>query len=252
MPCGRADDAWIPAAGSAACTACSTTCPDGQYALGCGGTSAGTCAACATSCPAGQYLSGCGGSLSEDCGNVTLSAAYPPVVWACRTGTVSRLSYSNYESMSGIISGAAPLTLTFTQFDTVQGYDWVTVSSCTTADCFQSVLLLYRCSGNILPSPVTSSTGIIRIQWISDSIVTRQGWRATWSSPRSGQCEFLLACDMPLCVDSIGESLSAADPGCTACTAGTYSEAGAARWRISCFAYSVVTNACCNAWRFSI
>ena len=117
---------------------------------------------------------------------MTVSAAYPPVVWACPTGTVSRLSYSNYESMSVVISGAAPLTLTFTEFDTEQGY--VSVYSCSTATCADGATSLLQYSGHTLPSPVTSSTGFILIQWYTGGSTAAQGWRAAWTSPVSGQC----------------------------------------------------------------
>ncbi len=109
-------------------------------------------------------------------------------VWACLSGAVSRMDYANDEDMSVVISGGAPLTLTFTQFDTEQGFDWITVSSCTTAVCDEPVQLLYQYSGDTIPSPVTSSTGIILIQWHSDGSVAKPGWSATWTTPRSGQC----------------------------------------------------------------
>ena len=164
--------------------------------MGCrGGTSAGTCAACSTSCPAGQYLSGCGGSFSysKDCGNVIVSQEYwaaviPPMMLACSTGTLSRarnLTSGRISSMSAIISspGGAPLTLTFTQFDCKHYPNWVSVSSCASLDCYQTVVLLQRTTGKQIPGPMTSSTGIILIEWFSSD---SPSWKAAWSSPISG------------------------------------------------------------------
>ena len=125
---------------------------------------------------------GAGGS----CSSVSLSSAQPPVVWTCQFGLVSRLNYGNYESMSGIISASAPVTLTFTAFDTEQGYDEVTVSSCPTTACSTTVLLLDHYSGSTIPSPLSSSTGIMLIQWQSDLSVTSTGWSATWAGSPAG------------------------------------------------------------------
>ena len=69
------------AAGATACAACSTSCPAGQYAVGCGWTSAGTCATC--SCPAGKYLVGCGGTSAGVCSS-------------CSPGTYSAVA-SNFD-----------------------------------------------------------------------------------------------------------------------------------------------------------
>ncbi len=113
---------------------------------------------------------------------MTVSTAQPPVVWNCPSGQVSRLNYGYSESMSGIISASAPVILYFTAFVTEAGYDKVTVSSCPTTSCSTTVVLLDRYSGSAIPGPVSSSTGVMLIQWTSDAIVSMSGWSAFWTT----------------------------------------------------------------------
>ena len=94
--------------------------------------------------------------------------------------------------MSAIISSSAAITLTFNSFDTESGYDELTVSSCTTTQCSTVNVLLDAYSGSTIPSPVTSTTGIMLIEWQSDGSVTRSGWDAVFSSV--GECLFYIAC----------------------------------------------------------
>ena len=113
---------------------------------------------------------------------MTVSTAQPPVVWTCPSGQVSRLNYGNSESMSGIISASAPVTLNFTAFNTESCCDKITVSSCPTTACSTTVVLLNSYSGSVMPGPVSSSTGIMLIQWTSDSSFTASGWSAFWTT----------------------------------------------------------------------
>jgi hypothetical protein len=110
-------------------------------------------------------------------------------IWTDAAGTIQRKNYGNSESMSGIIApfGASSITLQFTSFSTENGYDFVTVLSCTTANCSQSTQL-GRFSGTSLPSLVTSDTGVMRIYWMSDNIVVSTGWSAAWTSDANA-CE---------------------------------------------------------------
>ncbi len=123
---------------------------------------------------------------STVCGSVTVSTTStitPPPVWSCSIGTVSRLNYGSSEDMSGIIAPteAASVTLNFTSFETELNYDKLTILSCTTLDCSQTSVLLDAYSGSVLPSPVTSNTGIMKLIWHSDSSNSRNGWGATWN-----------------------------------------------------------------------
>jgi hypothetical protein len=104
-------------------------------------------------------------------------------VWTQSSGGVNRIDYANSEVMSGIIAptGALSITLQFTTFETEETYDFVLLKSCTAIDCVQSSVL-GRFSGSTIPSPVTSNTGFMMIQWNSDSMVTAPGWSALWNS----------------------------------------------------------------------
>jgi hypothetical protein len=113
--------------------------------------------------------------------------------WTNAAGSVQRMPYSNNEAMSGIIAptGATSITLQFTLFVTEAGYDFVVLSSCTAIDCSQKSEI-GKFSGNTIPSPVTSNTGVMLIEWTSDfsNVVYTSGWSATWTSQR---CELSLS-----------------------------------------------------------
>jgi hypothetical protein len=119
-----------------------------------------------------------------DCYNLQLQTTQP--LLSCSSGTVGRLHYGNSETLSAIISSSAAITLTFNSFDTESDYDMITVSSCTTTLCSVVNVLLDDYSGSIIPSPVTSTTGIMLIQWQSDESVTESGWDAVFASV--GEC----------------------------------------------------------------
>jgi hypothetical protein len=104
-------------------------------------------------------------------------------IWTHPAGGMERTYYGNMENLSGIIApiGATSITLQFTAFHTELNYDILTVKSCPTTACLQSSEL-NRFSGSMIPSPVTSNTGVMLIQWVSDNSITRFGWSATWSS----------------------------------------------------------------------
>ena len=108
--------------------------------------------------------------------------------WTSSAGSVSRIRYRNNEVMSGIIASNDSVELRFCYFDTEAGSDFVTFSSCVAIDCSQSSEL-GRYSGSTIPAPVTSSTGILQIQWTSDKGVKAPGWSAEWSaSAGTGAC----------------------------------------------------------------
>ena len=104
-------------------------------------------------------------------------------LWTRPAGRVSKLAYGNFENMSAVIApaGASSVTLQFTAFRTELNYDFLSVRSCTAVDCAQTSLL-GRYSGPTIPGPLTSSTGIMLIQWTSDDVTTESGWSASWSS----------------------------------------------------------------------
>jgi hypothetical protein len=116
------------------------------------------------------------------CLSATVNSNEDLPVWNCTAGFIERLNYENNELMRAIIApmGASNVTLALSRFETEEDYDFFTVSSCSTIECGDATELL-RLSGRSIPDPVTSSTGILLIEWGSDSSVTYPGWRAAWS-----------------------------------------------------------------------
>ncbi len=102
------------------------------------------------------------------------------------TGTISDgpSDYSNDADCRWLIAPMSTyiITITFTQFNTEQGYDFVTLSSCTSASCSSKQQLL-RHSGSSLPSPLsfTSYTGFLMVEFKSDRYGTGSGFTATWT-----------------------------------------------------------------------
>ncbi len=137
--------------------------------------------------------------VTSPCSGTLMRCFFPPVfnitsqrqTWTNAAATIQRRPYGNNEVMSGIIapSGAISTTLQFTLLSTESGLDVVTLSSCTTVNCSQ-VSSLGSFSGEVVPSPVTSTTGIMLIQWRSDSSIVLSGWSATWTSRFDAACEF--------------------------------------------------------------
>ncbi len=122
---------------------------------------------------------------------MTVSAATPPVVWACPTGTISYLNDgTDHWGRSAVISGAVPLTLLFTRFS--MQYHRLHAFSCSTVACIDKRTLDDAMNGlssysSDAPMALTSSTGIILIEE-SNAGIEVQGWSATWTSPKTGQC----------------------------------------------------------------
>jgi hypothetical protein len=117
---------------------------------------------------------------NESCRDIQLQTT-PPTRF-CSGGTIGRLNYGNSESLSVIVSYPAAITFAFIDFDTEAGFDKITLSSCTSISCSSKTVLLNGHSGSTIPSPVTSTTGIMLIEWQSDGSVTRSGWYAFWAS----------------------------------------------------------------------
>jgi hypothetical protein len=120
---------------------------------------------------------------SESSQTVDLSSDKQAWNSSASSGSVNRINYNVNEDISGIIApeGAGLITLMFDSFDTEEEYDFVTVKSCTSIDCSET-MVLGEYSGSTIPSPVTSYTGIMLIGWSSDDSVTFSGWSAHWSS----------------------------------------------------------------------
>jgi hypothetical protein len=131
----------------------------------------------------------------------------------------------NNEVMSAIISSPGAISLAFTDFSTEGCCDYVTVSSCNTPSSCVHQLGSY--SGNKIPSQVTSNTGIMRIDWRSDSSVMSIGWTAVWTYlGEHYDCHLNHQIDRPArCYCCISFSVAAGASTCTTCQAGSYSSA---------------------------
>jgi hypothetical protein len=92
--------------------------------------------------------------------------------------------YGNYANCKWLIAtfGAARITLTFTEFNTESGYDFVTLSSCSDASCGSKTQII-RTSGS-MPSPntFTSTTAFLLVELTSDDSVVKSGFSASWSA----------------------------------------------------------------------
>jgi hypothetical protein len=122
---------------------------------------------------------------------------YSRCLLLCGSGSVGRLAapyqYNSNEAMAWIIglessNISETIRLSFTNFDTEGGYDYVRVYSCSSLACDSNSTLLGSFSGNQLPSDLTSSTGLMKIEWTSDQVVQYTGWRAVWTT-RSARTE---------------------------------------------------------------
>ncbi len=96
-------------------------------------------------------------------------------------------NYANDSECSWLISppGANSITLDFTEMDLESGGDIVTVYD--GAD--ENAPVLLSASGNILPQQVSSSDGVIYIQFTSDGAGVAQGWAATYTSSTMTFCQ---------------------------------------------------------------
>ena len=96
------------------------------------------------------------------------------------TGTVSDGdgSYSNSQACSWTISTGSAITLSFSQFSTERGYDYVKVYDGTS----NSGAVLGSFHGSSVPSAVTARSGSMFVEFTSDGSVVNPGFVATWQS----------------------------------------------------------------------
>jgi len=94
------------------------------------------------------------------------------------SGTISDgpASYQTNSACTWLINSGSPITLSFSEFATEAGYDFVNVYDGNSA----SAPLLLSASGSSMPSPV-SSTGSMFVSFTSDSSVETTGFIATYS-----------------------------------------------------------------------
>ena len=135
------------------------------------------------------------GTVKEYSLNV-MSNRYEPgeITLSCGSGTVSMIKYRYGDDLAIIIApaGASSVTLTFSRFDTDAEKETaaeVYVSECRDRSCNHGTRLLEATSGNTVPASITSSTGILLVQFYvwtdsshSGTISPHRGWLGTWTS----------------------------------------------------------------------
>ena len=78
---------------------------------------------------------------------------------------------------------ASSVTLSFSAFNTEAGYDGIIVYD--DLDGTNQIAVL---SGTTIPTPVTSTTGVMLVVFVSDYVVTMQGFNANYTSVGSAYC----------------------------------------------------------------
>ena len=117
----------------------------------------------------------CGGCSSSSCGILTTASGRL---------TDGPSDYGTDASCKWLIapSAATTITITWTQFDTEGGYDFVTLSSCTDVTC-ETKQQLMRHSGSLpVLRSYTSPTGFLLVEFASDESYEYEGFTAAWNS----------------------------------------------------------------------
>jgi pimeloyl-ACP methyl ester carboxylesterase/PKD repeat protein len=89
-------------------------------------------------------------------------------------------NYSNNANCSWLInpSGASSITLSFSNFNTELVNDKVNVYDGSS----NSAALIGSFSGNVIPSNITSSGGVMFVEFISNTVLNASGWSASYTS----------------------------------------------------------------------
>ena len=100
--------------------------------------------------------------------------------------------YANDANCAWVIApgGAGQITITFTEFNTQSGKDIVRILQCTSTSCAQQQQLA-ELSGTYSSAQVfTSTTGFVKVVFMSDSSVNAEGFTASWNLVRTHVCLF--------------------------------------------------------------
>jgi len=218
--------------GASAAAAC-VDCGPGKYSTAEGSSDASDCVACALTnadslagstdesacfCKPGFYGDGVTSCVACEAGkyfpptSLTCSGACPCTPsFGLSAGTFSDGpgEYKNDQTCAWTIASVAQVSVWFTSFDTQEGWDFVTIYQCTSADCStKEQVARLSGSGESADTVFSSATGFLQVQFSSDGSVTGAGFEAAWSVAELKEC--------------------------TACPAGTYADAPAASACTSC------------------
>lgn len=118
------------------------------------------------------------------------------------SGTSNYADNTNCEWLIQPTNGQ-PITLNFTAFDTENGFDRVLVYDGTSS----AATVIGAFSGNNIPSSVTSTSGSMYVNFVSDVSVTAAGWDAVYTTPTSSSsCAGLTTLTTPTGVVTDGSS----------------------------------------------
>jgi hypothetical protein len=122
-------------------------------------------------------------------GNLVCTGCTGCATLTTANGTVSDSAsgpsdYSDNSQCQWILAptGAARVTITFSEFSTENLYDYMDVYQCTTIQCILGIRL-GRLSGTYAsPQTFTSTTGYMLLYFFSDGSVRSTGFTAQWTS----------------------------------------------------------------------
>jgi hypothetical protein len=118
-------------------------------------------------------------------------------------------NYKDHQTCAWTIASVAQVSVRFISLNTEEGYDFVTIYQCTSADCSTKEQVARLSGSGVSADTVFSSaTGFLQVQFSSDGGVTGAGFEAAWSVAELKEC--------------------------TACPAGTYADEPAASACTSC------------------
>lgn len=98
------------------------------------------------------------------------------------SGSLSSGSYSNSENCWWLVQATgSSISVSFQSFRTESCCDKVRIYQCDTAACSQPQLISTHSGSSPPPGVYTSSTGVLKVTFTSDSSVTDSGFTATWT-----------------------------------------------------------------------
>ena len=176
-------------------------------------------------------------TCSGGCGCVSTLNSSTGVIRSSITG-----NYQDNRNCIWMISSTADVEIQFTSFVTEEDFDKVVIARCTSALCPipEQLGLL---TGSLSPADLTrvynTTTGFLRITFISDHSVVRLGFQAVWTV-KSGEslCEPCPACGSGKIIDPVTTTCS-----CMECAQGTYKTGSGNE------ACSTCTTPTCGVWQ---
>ena len=109
------------------------------------------------------------------------------------TGNVTSPNYpdnypNNLEKIETIqVEQGLILSLQFTAFD-IESHSTCAYDHLTIMDGDGTTLMEKSC-GSFLPADIRSTSNIVKLVFITDSVDTRPGWSVSWSAVTPGECQ---------------------------------------------------------------